>query len=511
VITLRGLTSGVLIGWVSTFLSIAVGLFMSPFLIHHLGETGYGVWVLVQSTVSYMYFMDLGLRTTVVRFTAEAQAREDHEEVSNVVSAALWIRLWTACGVMAIACVLAAILPHVFKLPAQYAVTARVALLMAATTLSSTLVFSVFTAVLSGLGRFDLLGMLELGQVSLTSLGLVPIILTGHGLIAMASWQLTVVLGINLLTTAVCFRTYPHLRCHFRKPERKILRSLWNLGLWVLICNGAGQLILYTDNVVVGAFVAAAAVSYYAVAGKMVEYVRQIAFSVLKYFMPLASSFRARNQFDRLRQLHLRGTQVVLLVTYPIVITLFVRGSTLLRLWIGATFSAEASRILQVLSVAAAIMLANASVNGVALALDRQRLLALVTGFEGVCNLVISVILVRRIGVLGVALGTLIPTVLTSFLFWPGYLCRLLGMSTVHYLRDAWLRPMLALVPFVLVSRWADAHWIPPRLVWFVLQSACLLPVAALGALLVFWKDIPAAKRLLLKRRAETAPSELSA
>jgi O-antigen/teichoic acid export membrane protein len=71
-ITIRGLTGGVLIGWLSILLSIAVGLVMSPFLIHHLGETGYGVWVLVQSTVSYMYLMDLGLRTTVVRFSAQA-------------------------------------------------------------------------------------------------------------------------------------------------------------------------------------------------------------------------------------------------------------------------------------------------------------------------------------------------------------------------------------------------------------------------------------------------------
>jgi O-antigen/teichoic acid export membrane protein len=507
-ISARGFTGGVLIGWLSTFLSIAVGLFMSPFLIHHLGETGYGVWVLVQSTVLYMYFMDLGLRTTVVRFSAQAQARGDHQEVSNVVSAALWIRLWTAGVVMAVACTLVALLPHLFKIPNQYEVTARVALFLAATTLSSTLVFSVFAAVLSGLGRFDLLGILELIQVTLTSLGLIPIIRSGHGLIAMAAWQFSVVFGINLLTMAVCFRTYPKLKCHFRKPERTLMRSLWNLGLYVLIANGAGQLILYTDNVVVGAFVAAAAVSYYAVAGKMVEYIRQIAFSVLKYFMPLASSFQARQQYDRLRQLHLRGTQAVLLITYPIVITLFVRGDTLLRLWIGAKFSAEATHILQILSLAAAIMLTNSSVNGVALALDRQRTLAFVTLAEGAANLVLSIILVRRIGVLGVAWGTLIPTMITSFLFWPRYLCKLLDMSTIAYIGGGWLRPMAAMIPFIFITWWAEQHWIPTKLVWFVLQTGMLLPVVALGLMLFFWREIPIAWRVLMKRQTGMAQAE---
>lgn len=500
-ITARGFTSGVLIGWLSTFLSIAVGLFMSPFLIHHLGEAGYGVWVLVQSTVSYMYFMDLGLRTTVVRFSAQAQARGDHQEVSDVVSAALWIRLWTAAAVMLISCILTILLPHIFKLPDNYELTARTALLLAAATVSSSLVFSVFSAVLSGLGRFDLLGLIELGQVCFTSLGIVLIIGTGHGLISLASWQFLMVLGMNVVTMLVAFRTYPDLKVHFRKPERVLLKSMWNLGLYVLISNGAGQLILYTDNVVVGAFVAAAAVSYYAIAGKMVEYVRQIAYSVLKYIMPLASSFGARNQYDRLRQLHLRGTQAVLLVTYPIVITLFVRGNTLLRLWIGARFSAEATQILQILSVAAAVMLANASVNGVALALDRQRTLAWGTLAEGIANLALSVFLVRRIGILGVAWGTLIPTTFAAFFFWPGFVCRLLKMSTIRYMFDGWLKPIVAMIPFIFVCYWAEWHWLPTKLAWFVLQTLALLPVFVLGSVIVFWKQVPIAWRLLLNRR----------
>ena len=500
-ISFRKLTSGVVVGWLSTLTNIAVGLYMLPFLIHHLGETGYGVWVLVQSTVSYMYLLDLGLRTTVVRFSAEAHARNDHAEVSNVVSAALWVRIWTALGLMAVAGVVSILLPHLFRVPAEYRVAAQLALLVAGTTISSTLVFSVFGAVLPSLGRYDLLGMLDLIRAILIAFGLVPIILHGHGIVAMAMWQLTVILSINLVTVYLCFRTYPQLRCRFRSPEPAMLRSLWNLSIYVLILNGGGQLILYTDNVVVGAFVAAAAVGYYGVAGKMVEYVRQIAIAILVYVMPLASSFRARNQFERLKRLHVHGTQAVLLVTYPVVITLLLRGSTLLRLWIGPGFSNEATRILQVLIIAASLMLANCSVNGIALALDRQKLLSLVTLGEGAANLIISIILVRRIGVLGVAIGTLIPTFVTSLLFWPRYLCRLLQMSTAEFVLKGWFAPIAALVPFAIATWWAQIHWFPANRVGFVLQTLALLPLVILGALLVFRKDVPTAWRLLTQGR----------
>jgi O-antigen/teichoic acid export membrane protein len=499
--TIKRLASGVLIGWAATFSSILIGLFMSPFLIHHLGVAGYGVWILIQSAVSYMYVMDLGLRTTVVRFSARAQARGDHEEVSRVVGAAIWVRVWTAALVMSIAYTLAAFLPHLFKIDAAYYTAARIALALAGTTLASTLVFSVFSAVLSGLGRFDVLGLLELAQITLTSLGLVPIMRAGHGIIAMAVWQFAVVLTLNIVTAILCFRIYPQLRFGFSKPEPELLRSLWSLGVYVLLYNGAGQLILYTDNIVVGVFVAAAAVSYYAVAAKMVEYLRQTSFAILKFFMPLASSFEANNQFDRLQQLNIRGTQAVMLVTLPIAVTLFFRGGTFFRLWISPDFSLKATPILQILVGSAAIMLANASASGLALALDRQRLLALVTAGEGIANLVLSIVLVRRFGVIGVAIGTVVPTIVTSLFFWPQHICGLIKMSPIRYMLQSWLRPALAFIPFAVGCYMAEKYWYPRNLIAFFLEMTLLVPIAVLGALLVFRRDIPTILAFARKKR----------
>ena len=500
-ISSRRFTGGVLIGWISTFSTIAIGVFMSPFLVHHLGEIGYGVWALVQSTVAYMYFMDLGLRSTVVRFTAQDMARKDYAGVNKVVSAALWIRLWTAFVILLVGATLAILLPHLFKVPVEYATTARVALFIIAAGLSCTLTFSIFTALLAGMGRFDLLGVLELAQTTITSLGLVPILLKGHGIIWMAAWQLLVVLSINVITAITCIRTYPQLRVHLRKPEKLLLRALWSVGIYVLIATGASQLILYTDNVVVGAFVTAAAVSYYAIAGKMIEYVRQIAVSILKFFIPLASSFGALSEFDRLRKLHMRGTQAVLLVTFPIIAILVVRGHVLLSLWIGDRFASEATPILQVLGCAAAFMLASSTTNGITLALDRQRIYAWIILGEGAANLVCSIFLVRRIGVLGVAIGTLLPTFVTSVLFWPGYVCRLIHLSTMRYLRDAWLKPLLAITPFIAANIWAQQHGAPSNLVWFVLQTIALVPFLIVGALIVFWRDVPSTWRFITRRQ----------
>ncbi len=501
-LSLRRLLSGVVIGWAATITSISIGLFMSPFLIHHLGLTSYGVWILVQSAVSYMYIMDLGLRSTVVRFSARAQARGDHAEVNRVVSAALWVRLWSAVAVLVLIAIAFVLLPHVLKIPTEYQSAARMALLLVGGTFACTLVFSVFASVLSGLGRFEVLGLLELAQITIIGLGTIPIVKAGYGFVAMAALQFITALAVNLVTMALCFHICPELSCRFSRPANEMLYSLWSLGFYILVYNIAGQLIIYTDTLVVGAFVSAAAVSYYAVAGRMVEYLRQIAIAILKYFMPLASSFEACSRYDRLEQLHQRGTQGVLLITYPIAAALLVRGGTFLRLWIGPDFSYNACPILHVLVIAAIVMLANCSTSGLALALDRHRTLAFITAAEGLANLALSLILVRRMGVLGVAVGTMIPAAATCLFFWPRYICGLLKMSTIHYIREAWLRPIIAVLPFAVVCHWADRYWVPTSLGGFVLQMIALAPVAVLGALMVFWSDAPAVWRYAFARGA---------
>ncbi len=504
-ISARRFTGSVLIGWLATFASIAIGLVMSPFLIHHLGETGYGVWVLIQSTVSYMYFMDLGLRTTVVRFTTEAQAQGNHRKVNEVISAALWVRFLTAVVIFAAGLTLAALLPRMFHIPTSYLSIARVALVLCASTLSSTLVFSVFSALLSGMGRFDLLGGVELAQVCLTSGGIFLLLHRGHSLIAMAAWQFAVVMGNNLLLVLASFRLYPQLRILFRRPDPEQLRALWSLGFYVLLNNAAAQLILYSDNLVVGAFVAAAAVSYYAVAAKMVEYLRQCAIVILRFFMPMATSFVARGQFDQTRRLYTRGTQAVLLITFPIAAVLFVRGGTFLRLWIGPHFSSEATPVLRILIVGAAMMLINSGANGLALALDEQRKLAWITVAEGLANLALSIVLVRKIGVVGVAIGTVVPTALTSIFFWPALICRRLDMSLLHYVLNAWGKPLLTVVPFAMVCSWLETHRSPISMFAFFGEISLTLPFYLAGVAAFFWKEVPLAVNAL-RQRSKPAP-----
>jgi O-antigen/teichoic acid export membrane protein len=87
---------------------------------------------------------------------------------------------------------------------------------------------------------------------------------------------------------------------------------------------------------------------------------------------------------------------------------------------------------------------------------------ALVTLTEGVCNLGLSILLVRPYGIIGDALGTAIPLTCSMVFFMPGHLCRKLGIRLWTFLREAYALPLLISAPLIIallfIHRWFVAH-----------------------------------------------------
>src|SRR6476661_419195 len=113
----RRIAQNVLSNWFALGVATLVGFFLSPFVVHHLGNLTYGVWVIIMSLVSYMNLLDLGLRGAVTRFVSKGTAQGNHDDASKAVSGALWIRLWISLAIIAAGAVASAAFNHVFTVP----------------------------------------------------------------------------------------------------------------------------------------------------------------------------------------------------------------------------------------------------------------------------------------------------------------------------------------------------------------------------------------------------------
>src|ERR1700727_2227717 len=79
--------------------NVVVGILLSPYILHHLGDDAFGFWILIFSVTGYYGLFDLGIRSSIVRYVATFSATNDQAELDRLISTALL----TYTGIAAIA------------------------------------------------------------------------------------------------------------------------------------------------------------------------------------------------------------------------------------------------------------------------------------------------------------------------------------------------------------------------------------------------------------------------
>src|ERR1700757_3713322 len=76
--------------WFSLGINILVGIFLSPFILHRLGDAAFGIWVLIFSLTGYYGIFDFGIRSSIIRYVSKYTATNDLDEVSGLINTAMF-------------------------------------------------------------------------------------------------------------------------------------------------------------------------------------------------------------------------------------------------------------------------------------------------------------------------------------------------------------------------------------------------------------------------------------
>jgi O-antigen/teichoic acid export membrane protein len=218
----------------------------------------------------------------------------------------------------------------------------------------------------------------------------------------------------------------------------------------------AEKLRFQSDALVIGAFLSASAITGFSIAGKLVEYSGYAVRGMSQIFVPMSSHFHAVGDLNGLQRTFIVGNRACALIVFPICMTLVIMGRSIIEVWVGSRYIASYS-VLVLLLVPRALYLAQSTSTKILLGMGRHRTLASVLLLEGAANLLLSLTLVRPLGLLGVALGTAIPLTCTSILFLPEHVCHLLRIPLGTFLRRCYGLPLLLCIPFTCVL-WLLGH-----------------------------------------------------
>jgi O-antigen/teichoic acid export membrane protein len=385
-----------------------VALLLPPLLVRHMTPASYAVWVLVLQTAAYVSYLNFGLQTAIGRYVAYANEKRDIALRDSVYSTA-FVGL---CGaaLVSLICLAAAILaaPRVFpSVPAALVPQMRLALLIVGFVMAVELPVSAWNGVFIGMQRYEI-PALTVGSARLISaIGIIAAALAGQSLVVMAAMLAAANLLSYLIQYLALNRIAPDVHFNRSLVQRSTACELYEYCLGLTIMSFSMLLVTGFDLVLVGHF-DFAAVTPYSVAASMITLISGLLYAVINVIMPHAASLHARESGSELGRLIVSSTRLSVLLLVLTGMPILIYAGPIMRLWIGQQYVAAGAPLLAILIVANIIRLVGAPYSIVLISAGQQSYIKVSPLAEGISNLFVSVVLGYYLGALGIALGTLV-------------------------------------------------------------------------------------------------------
>lgn len=467
--------------WAGLAMNIAVGFFLSPFILHHLGDDAFGVWVLIFSLTGYYGIFDFGIRSSLIRYVSKFQATGDKEQLARLINTSLFT--YSCLGViLLVPTVLGGLyVDHLFHIPTAFLRDARILFFMVGSALALGFPLGIAGGILEGLQRFYLLNWTNMVSTAVRAVLIVIALQHGYGLVTIALITVTLPLITSAIRAGMAQRLLA-IPYGWRHVDRESFRQVANYGSITFMIIVAARLRFRTDAVIIGSFLSAAAITHFSIGARLVDYAGEVVSSLAQIFTPMSSQFHAAGDYDRLRQIFISGNRACAFIMFPICVSLIVMGKSVIEAWMGPRY-VSSYVILLILLIPSTLYNAQTTSNRILFGISQHKSLAIIVLIEGVANVILSVALVRPLGIVGDAIGTAIPLVCTAILFLPRHMCRKLEVPVRKFISNAYFYPALFCIPMALtlafVQRSFYAHRYPQLVlnlfVGWVVYGGCAL------------------------------------
>jgi len=468
------------------FLAAISSLLLMPFIVHHLGDRLYGFWTLVGVFIGYYGLLDFGFSSAVSQYICLALGKNDPDECRAVFNTAF--RIQSFLGVLALFATagLAVAAPWLCHSPADAALFWRVIVILG---VNAALGFPsrAYAGLLDAHLRFDIQSWLGILGLFLRTGLIVLAVLKGGGLLALAWMTLFASLPVIALQIWFARQEAPWARIDRSSIEPKRAKAFFSYSIYTFLAVIGDILRFQLDSFVIAGFIGLAAVTHYRIASVFSSYYIAIITCFIGMIQPVLSRLHGAEDRSGIEKVFFFATKVSLCISTFIGLSLISWGKPFISRWMGSKYE-DAYWPLVVLTFAVLIDVGQCPSISLLYATFKHRFYTYLNGAEGIINLAISLALAKPLGIVGVALGTLIAAFLIRVVAQPIWVCRVSGLHYGAYMKfmaGTMLRCGLLMGAAILVASWG----LRPSYPWLVGSAICASGIYAVGSWLFVFNE----------------------
>ena len=407
---LRGLTSTT----TQKVLAKSIGLIVTPIIISYLGSDQYGIWVVIGSFLGYMGLMDLGITGSVTQMIAKSDNQAKIAQINAIVNNSFFLQVLIGFIIIVLGVVLSFFFPDWFHVTPESRETVWLAFLLASIGYGISFPPKTLKGLIRGRQQIATTVWLEFALFILTTGLNLWLLDLGYGLMALPIGTIILRLLSYMVFYKMAKKAFPPLRLDFRLFRFSEAKNI--LGVSVVWFVGAmSAVVIYTsDTIIIGSVVGTGLVATYVLTFRLSEFARELIYTINSTAMPGLGQLAGEGEVDKIRSTFLISFPVVMNMTFASALFIIHFNENFVSVWVGkALYGGNELSLVFAVTLLTTVVFHSFSVilsSGL-----NVKVIAISRVTEALLNVGLSLWLVQSLGILGVALGTVLASVMTSF------------------------------------------------------------------------------------------------
>ena len=477
----RQLTKNIFSSWSAYTVRMVIAFFFVPYITSVFGDARYGVWVIIFQTINYFFLLDVGLSSALTRFVSRHLSQDDYPTINRILNSANLAYLLLGTLVIGGVYLFVTFFFGYFKISDPGLIEeGRSALLILGLYMGFSFYLLPFGNTLGSFQRYDLANLLNIVEESVRVVLMVMLLRAGYGLVALALVILTMSVLKHLAGMIVLKRLHPRTSMRLSLTDKQSLQRLLGYSRISFGITIGWMVIFNSDSFLLGMITSSAAAGIYNPGAQLMHHLRNVVNAVGTPLIPAVSHLEAAGDMEGIRRIYLKALKYVSFFSFVLTVGVVVFAPAFVRLWLPAEF-APTSLVMVILALSSAVFLPQIIGNSILFGVDKHRYILQVLVGEVIIKIGLSIILVPRYGITGMALAAAVPQLLLYTTAYPYLLSKAISIRPARILSTSLGSGLVAVMVCYPIALLAE-RFVPPLTWGTFFGDIALVLLAALVA-----------------------------
>ncbi len=333
------LKKGAFLNYVTIFLTNVVGLFITPFILSHLGKSEYGIYTSIGALIGTISVLDLGLNNTIVRFVAKYKAEKDRKSEENFLATTMLIYGAISLVVLIIGYIFYGYLESYFtKMDSEEIEIAKIIFILLIINLAIGLPGGSFRAICIGYEEFVFPKTINIFRYVLRTLTVVAVLTMGGKAIALVI--VDTIFNITILIIHIYY-VFAKLKVRFKLYDFNFdyLKQIFSYSVWIFVYGIVAQFQWKAGHIVLGNISKTEVLAVYAVGLTLGGYYGAFSSAITSVFLPRATQMTVnQSSSEELTNMMIKVGRVSFIVLIYIFGAFLLYGKQFVFLWVGESY-----------------------------------------------------------------------------------------------------------------------------------------------------------------------------